>query len=80
MAMTGPVSATVAGEITARGVTRPAVLAVTFAQPPVRATGREPFSLTARTTIDRRAFGMTAYSLIVGRKVTITIETRMVPG
>ncbi len=80
MAMTGPVSATVAGEITARGVTRPAMLAVTFAQPPARATGREPISLTARTTIDRRAFGMTAYSVIVGRNVTITIDARMVPG
>ena len=80
MAMTGPVTATVAGEIMARGVTHPATLTVIFAQPPARATGREPISLSARTTIDRRAFGMTAYSLIVGRKVTITIDARMMPG
>ncbi len=79
MAMTGPVTATVAGEITARGVSRPAVLAVTFAQPPAHATGREPLAFTARTRIDRRAFGMTAYGLIVGRTVTITIDARMVP-
>ena len=80
MAMNGPVAATVWGEITARGVTRPAVLTVSFAQPPAQATGREPISLTARTTIDRRAFGMTAYSVIVGRNVAITIDARMVPG
>lgn len=80
MTMTGPVTATVAGEITARGVTRPAALAVTFAQPPASATGREPINLTARTRIDRHAFGMTAYSMIVGRTVTITIDARMVPG
>lgn len=79
MTMTGAVTATVAGAISARGVTRPAVLAVTFAQPPASATGREPVSLTARTTIDRRAFGMTAYSVIVGRNVAITINARMVP-
>jgi polyisoprenoid-binding protein YceI len=36
--------------------------------------------LTARTVIDRREFGMTAYSAIVSRKVTITINARMTPG
>lgn len=80
MAMTGAQTATVAGEITARGVTRPAQLAVSFAQPPAHANGREPITLTARTTIDRREFGMNSYSMIVGRKVTITITARMVPG
>ena len=80
MQMTGPTSATVAGEVTARGVTRPAVLEVTFRDPPARATGRDPIELSARTVIDRRAFGMTAYSAIVGRKVTITIKVRMTPG
>ncbi len=80
MVMTGAQTATVAGEITARGVTRPAQLAVSFAQPPAHANGREPITLTARTTIDRREFGMTSYNMIVGRKVTITITARMVPG
>lgn len=79
MAMTGPVTARVEGDVTARGVTRPATLTVVFAQPPGRATGRDPLQLSARTVIDRRAFGMTAYSLVVGRKVTITINARMVP-
>lgn len=78
--MTGPLTATVEGEVTARGVTRPTVLQVAFTQPPARATGREAVQLTARTTIDRRDFGMTAYGFIVGKKVTVTINARMVPG
>jgi len=80
MTMRSDRTADVEGEITARGVTRPAILAVTFDRPPAAATGREPISLTGRTTIDRRQFGMTAYSLIVGRHVTITIRARMVPN
>lgn len=80
MQMTGPRTATVAGEVTARGVTRPASLAVTFRDPPAAVSGREPLELSARTVIDRRDFGMTAYSAIVGRKVTITINARMTPG
>lgn len=80
MAMTGDRTASVDGEITARGVTRPARLAVTFARPPVEATGRDPIGLSATTMIDRRDFGMTAYSFIVGRKVSITIKARMMPG
>jgi polyisoprenoid-binding protein YceI len=80
MAMTGPTTARVEGQITARGVTRPAVLAVTFRDPPAKATGRDPIQLTAITTINRRDFGMTAYSMIVGKKVAITITARLVPG
>ncbi len=80
MAMTGPSTARVEGQITARGVTRPAVLAVTFRDPPAAATGRDPVNLTATTTINRKDFGMTAYSLIVGKKVAITISARLVPG
>lgn len=80
MAMTGPTTARVEGQITARGVTRPAVLAVTFRDAPAKATGRDPIQLTAITTINRRDFGMTAYSMIVGKKVAITITARLVPG
>jgi polyisoprenoid-binding protein YceI len=71
---------TVTGDLTARGVTKPVTLAVTFTAPPARATGRESIGLTGTTTINRRDFGMTAYSLIVGKKVAITIRTRLVPG
>lgn len=80
MQMTGATTATVAGEVTARGVTRPAVLAVTFRDPPARVTGRDTVEFSARTVIDRRDFGMTAYSAVVGKKVTITIQARMVPN
>ena len=80
MTMTGATTAQVDGEITARGVTRPATLAVTFRDPPARATGRDPIQLTAQTRINRRDFGMTAYSMVVGKMVTITIDARLMPG
>ena len=80
MVMTGPTTAEVAGQITARGITRPATLAVTFQDPPAQATGRVPVHLTARARINRKDFGMTAYSVVVGKTVTITIEARLMPG
>jgi polyisoprenoid-binding protein YceI len=80
LAMTGATTGNVSGSLTARGVTRPVVLAVTFSTPPARATGREAIDLSGTTTINRRDFGMTAYSFIVGRKVTIRIDTRLVPA
>lgn len=80
LAMTGATTGNVSGALTARGVTRPVVLAVTFSTPPARATGREAIDLVGTTVIDRRDFGMTAYSLIVGRKVKIRIDTRLVPA
>lgn len=69
---------TVSGELTARGVTRPATLAVTFDTDPVARTG-QPVSFTGTTTIDRRQFGMTSYQLIVGNKVDIVLKARMLP-
>ena len=80
LVLTGPATGSVAGEITARGVTRPAVVAVVFSTPPAQANGHEPLTVTARTTIDRRAFGMTAYPMIVGNKVAITVRAKMVPA
>ena len=77
--LTNDRSGTVLGAITARGVTRPATVAVTFAQS-VAHPPPGPIDLTGRTTIDRKAFGMTAYSGIVGRRVAITIRARMVPA
>lgn len=65
------------GELTARGVTRPIMLGVTFDRAP---RPGETLALTGTTTIDRRDFGMTAYSFIVARKVDITIMARMVPA
>jgi polyisoprenoid-binding protein YceI len=80
LTMTSATAGTVAGDLTARGVTKPVTLAVTFTAPPARATGREAIGLVGTTTINRRDFGMTAYSLIVGKRVAITIRTRLVPG
>jgi polyisoprenoid-binding protein YceI len=80
MTMIGDRNARVEGQVTARGVTRPTVLAVTFRDPPARATGRDPIYLTATTTINRRDFGMTAYSMVIGKNVAITIKARLVPG
>jgi polyisoprenoid-binding protein YceI len=69
---------TVSGELTARGVTRPATLAVTFNADPITQAGK-PVSFTGTTTIDRRQFGMKAYQLVVGNKVDITLKARMIP-
>ena len=76
--MASPTRGTVAGELMARGQTRPANLAVTFDSDPVAAAGK-PVSFTGTTTIDRRTFGMAAYQLVVGNKVQITLKARMVP-
>lgn len=80
MSMTGPVTAVVIGDLTAKGVTRPTTLNVSFTAPPAKATGREPIRLSGRAKIDRTQFGMTAYRLIVARNVTISIDTLMVPA
>jgi polyisoprenoid-binding protein YceI len=64
--------------LTARGVTKPASLIVTFDADPVRNAGK-PISFTGTTTIDRRQFGMTPYQLVVGNKVDITLKARMLP-
>lgn len=75
---TTPVTAIVHGTVTAHGVTRPTDLTVSFMRPPQSLVGGEPIVLSARATIDRTAFGMTAWPFIVGRKVTITINATMV--
>lgn len=76
--LSSPTRGTVSGELTARGVTRPQTLAVTFDADPLAMQGR-PVSFTGTTTIDRRAFGMKSYQLVVGNKVDITLKARMVP-
>lgn len=80
MTMTGPVTAVVSGDLTAKGVTRPTTLAVSFTAPPAKASGREAIRLSGRARIDRTEFGMTAYHLIVAKSVTISIDTQMVPA
>ncbi|MFO6448295.1 YceI family protein [Erythrobacter sp. NE805] len=76
--LSSPTRGTVAGELTARGLTKPTSLAVTFDADPLAQVGK-PVSFTGTTTIDRRQYGMTSYPLIVGNKVDITLKARMVP-
>jgi polyisoprenoid-binding protein YceI len=78
LALTSPTRGTVSGELTARGVTRPAKLDVTFTADPLAIQGK-PVSFTGTTTIDRREYGMKSYQLIVGNNVDITLKARMVP-
>ena len=80
MKLTSDRKGTVEGELTARGVTRPVTLAVSFDKAPMTAGRGEAITLTGTTTIDRRKFGMTSYSLVVGKQVDITLKARMVPG
>lgn len=76
--LTSPTRGTVSGELTARGITRPQVLDVTFEEDPV-ASPDKAIRFTGTTTIDRRDYGMKAYPFIVGSKVDITLRARMVP-
>ncbi|MET4130914.1 polyisoprenoid-binding protein YceI [Porphyrobacter sp. MBR-155] len=76
--LTSPTRGTVEGELTARGVTKPQTLTVTFDADPLTQVG-QPVSFTGTTTIDRRQYGMKSYQLIVGNKVDIMLKARMVP-
>lgn len=76
--LSSPTRGTVAGELTARGITQPQTLDVTFETDPVAQAGK-PVSFTGTTTIDRRKYGMKSYQLLVGNKVDITLKARMVP-
>ena len=79
MEMTGDRTATIDGAMTAHGVTRPIRLAITFATPPMETGGTQPIALVGTTSVDRYAYGMRAFPLIVGRMVNVTIRARMVP-
>lgn len=78
--MTGEKTAEVEGDITARGITRPIKLNVTFSVPPFSTGGTQPISIVGTGVIDRRQFGMTAYPFIIGSMVNVTIRARMVPS
>nr|WP_265530435.1 YceI family protein [Sphingomicrobium marinum] len=79
LTMRNDTAGVVDGSISARGKRVGATLDVTFDRPTKEICGNRPVSFTARTTIDRRHYGMTSYGLIVGNKVSINIEARMVP-
>ncbi|MEP3421756.1 MAG: YceI family protein [Erythrobacter sp.] len=69
---------TVTGELTARGVTRTETLDVTFTTDPT-ASRDQSVNFTGQMEIDRREYGMRSYQLIVGNKVKIRLNARMVP-
>jgi polyisoprenoid-binding protein YceI len=77
LSMNSATKGRVTGKLTARGVTRPVVLSVSFSAPPAQAIQGSGLSFTGTTVIDRRDFGITAYRTIVGRQVTIAISSRL---
>ncbi|MEM7688804.1 MAG: YceI family protein [Pseudomonadota bacterium] len=79
LTLTSARKGTVEGQLTARGVTKPATLAVEFDTDPLKAAANQPVRFTGKTTIDRREFGMDSYQLIVGNKVKITLNAKMEP-
>jgi len=78
--LTSATKGTVQGQLTARGVTLPATLNVVFDTPPLTAPRGQAVTFTAKTTIDRRKYGMKSYQLIVGNKVKITLRAKMLPA
>ena len=79
MKLKSPTEGTVQGELTARGVTRPVTLEVSFNQVPSEAAASDIITLTGTTRINRYDFGMNSYRLIVGKYVNIELTARMVP-
>lgn len=77
--LTSPTQGSVEGDLTARGVTQPVTLAVTFDMPPSQASASDIITLTGTTRINRYDFGMKSYRLIVGKYVDIELRARMVP-
>ena len=70
---TGPDGTGLAGQLTVRGVTRPAAIAAEL-------TGAAPGGFTARGTVqvDRTAFGVTAYRGLAARQLDLIVEVRCV--
>lgn len=79
LTMKSATKGTVSGQLTARGVTQPQVLEVTFDTDPLNAPRGKAVSFTGTTKIDRRKYGMKSYQLIVGNKVDIKLRARMLP-
>ncbi len=79
LTMSGKRTGRISGKLTARGITRPVSFGVTFSTPPAQAKRGQAVSLTARTTINRRNFGMKAFSGVVGKQVSIRVNTRLKP-
>ncbi|MBT8431480.1 MAG: YceI family protein [Altererythrobacter sp.] len=79
MTLTSATQGTVEGDLTARGVTKPVTLNITFSRPPGEIEAEDAITLTGTTRINRYDFGMRSYRLIVGKYVNIELRARMVP-
>lgn len=79
MTLTSATQGTVEGDLTARGVTKPVTLNITFSRPPGEIEAEDAITLTGTTRINRYDFGMRSYRLIVGEYVNIELRARMVP-
>ncbi|HEY8490839.1 MAG TPA: YceI family protein [Dehalococcoidia bacterium] len=82
--LTGEGRGRVHGELTIRGVTRPVVLETVFNGRGKNPFGKEVIGFTARTTINRKEFGLTwntpleAGGWLVGDEVQILLEVQAV--
>ncbi|MGH3037007.1 MAG: YceI family protein [Gaiellaceae bacterium] len=69
---------TAEGEITIRGVTKPVVLAGTFAEPLTDAYGNERVGMAVSATVDRTEFGVSWNTPLPGGKPALANEVRIV--
>jgi polyisoprenoid-binding protein YceI len=70
-------SVTVAGEITIRGVTKPALLSGTVSGPLADPYGNERIGLAVSTTVDRTDFGVSWNTPLPGGKPALDDEVRI---
>lgn len=80
LTFTGAKTATVDGTLTVRGVSKPLQLTVTFAQPLADMIRDGTLDIAATARFKRKAFGMTAWPVVVGDKVTLSVNARFVRG
>jgi polyisoprenoid-binding protein YceI len=80
IAVNGARSARVEGDMTIRGITRPIGLDVAFDETLAEMTKAGQIAFIATAQINRRDFGMTAYPMVVGQKVALTINVNFVRG
>ena len=77
--LTSATSGVLKGQLTARGVSQPTILDVEFDQDPLASTPGLAIHFTAKTTINRRDYGMKSYRFLVGNTVKITMRIAMLP-
>lgn len=80
MEMVSPTQGRIEGELTARGVSKPVTLNITFENPPARLLEGEAIHMTGTAEINRYDYNMTSYRLIVGKYVMISLKALIVPS